>query len=646
LDALASLRSVHLVEVAPDDETAAAFSRLTADTVEADRRIARLRHVLDLMDHHRPPKRGLAQSFVALPTEVTADTMRRALDELDVETLDEHITRLSDEAMALGHRVDEIHVELAHLALWESIDCSAPMPCRWCQAALGCVGDRMRRLMDESEKIGDTVFIHELGRGRDNRALLQVVALKEHEDAFNDFLRQFEFTPLPVPPGISVRDMIRALHVELSGYDESLEAIRASIAELVGKHREQVVAVLGDAETRRDVTAAREKALHSTRMVLVTGYARARDTDRVHAKIHELVPQAGVVFREPALEENVPVELRTSRFFGPSTFLTSMFGLPPYRDFDPSPHIMFFFLTFFGFCFGDVVYGIALLLFSLHVMKKLKNHPSTANFFKLFAWGGVFTIIAGVLMGSWASDLPAVLEEAYGITWFNRIRTSLMVIDPIRDPVTLLLVALGVGVLSQFWGIFLAMHRDLRRGDVKGAVYDGGLWYITLPGFIMLAAGLFSPPVPPWVPRMGLWIFCVGAVGLILTQGRKEKSFAGKAITGVVSIYGIIGSYGVTVFLGDTLSYARLLALGLVTGVVGYSFNLMASMLRDIPYIGVFAFVLVVLAGHTLNFFISVLGGFVHSARLIFLEVFGRFYESGGKQFAPLGITKRLHVTD
>jgi len=645
LDALASLQSVHLVEVTSAETSDDVFSHLAAETAKPDERIARLQHIREIMDHYQPPKRGLGENFVALPLEITADEMSRALEEFDVDAIDGHITDLADEALALSHRIEEIHIELAHLTLWEGIDCAAPPPFRRCVGALGAVSHRMRALMDESEKVGDTIFINELGRGKNDRALLQVVALAEHENEFNDFLRQFEFNLLPLAPGVSAKNMARALTVELDGYGESIAAIDAAIAELVEKHRRGVIAVLGHWEARRDVAAAQEKALNSRRMVMLTGYVCAREAEVVRAKIGETFPEADVVFKEPELDEDVPVQLRTNRIFEPAQALTSMFGLPHYRAFDPSPFLMLSFLVFFGFCFGDAVYGFLLLALSWYIIRKVKAYPGYRHFFTLIAWGGFFAMVVGILTGSWASDLPTYLGENNAVL---RMTRALTVAEPLEVPARALIVVLGIGVINQFYGILLAMYRDFRVKDYAGAIFDGGLWLIVLPGFIMMIMGLFSPPIPAWVPRTGVWLFLIGAVGLFLTQGRKEESIAGKIVIGLVSIYGIMGSYGATGFVGDTLSYSRLLALGLVTAVVGMCFNKIAGIVlgQDPAVWQVLLFVLLVLIGHGFNFLINVLGSFVHSGRLIFMEFFGRFYEAGGVRFSPLGTSERVRVVD
>jgi len=180
------------------------------------------------------------------------------------------------------------------------------------------------------------------------------------------------------------------------------------------------------------------------------------------------------------------------------------------------------------------------------------------------------------------------------------------------------------------------MYGALRNRDFMGAFSDGVCWIVTLAGVLMMVGKMFID-IPAVLFNTGFWLFIAGAVGLVLTQGRDFKSPFARLAGGLVSLYGIMGSYGITAFIGDTLSYCRLLALGLTTSIVAMSFNLMAGMLREVPYVGFILFLIVLMVGHLFNFCISVLGAFVHSMRLIFVEFFGRFYEGGSRPFQPLG---------
>jgi V/A-type H+-transporting ATPase subunit I len=174
---------------------------------------------------------------------------------------------------------------------------------------------------------------------------------------------------------------------------------------------------------------------------------------------------------------------------------------------------------------------------------------------------------------------------------------------------------------------------------------DGGLWLLFLPGLMLLLAGA-AADLGAGARNVALGMVGVSGLGLVLTQGRNEESFLAKAVTGVVSLYGILGSYGTTQFLSDTLSYSRLLALGLATVVIGMAFNYIAALLSAIPLAGVVLFVVALVFGHTFNFGVSFLSGFVHSVRLIFVEMFSRFYEGGARPFAPLGVPRAVRIID
>jgi len=245
------------------------------------------------------------------------------------------------------------------------------------------------------------------------------------------------------------------------------------------------------------------------------------------------------------------------------------------------------------------------------------------------------SILFGALTGSWFGDLykPDYLGKD---NFFLHLQEMFVVIDPMDKTIVALLCALGIGICNQFYGIILKMYGALRNRDFLGAFSDGVCWIVTLVGVLIMVGKMFTD-IPAALFNTGFWLFIAGAVGLVLTQGRDFKSPLARLAGGLVSLYGIMGSYGITAFIGDTLSYCRLLALGLTTSIVAMSFNLMAGMLREVPYVGFILFLIVLMVGHLFNFCISVLGAFVHSMRLIFVEFFGRFYEGGSRPFQPLG---------
>ena len=133
---------------------------------------------------------------------------------------------------------------------------------------------------------------------------------------------------------------------------------------------------------------------------------------------------------------------------------------------------------------------------------------------------------------------------------------------------------------------------------------------------------------PGWLRNTSYGLAIAGAVIIVLMSGRDHKNPALRLALGAYDIYNITG------WLSDVLSYSRLLALGLATGVIASVVNQMGSMLGKSVF-GVILFIVVFIVGHAMNLAINLLGAYVHTNRLQFVEFFGKFYEGGGKPFEP-----------
>ncbi|MBI3118384.1 MAG: hypothetical protein HYZ00_06845 [Candidatus Hydrogenedentes bacterium] len=385
-----------------------------------------------------------------------------------------------------------------------------------------------------------------------------------------------------------------------------------------------------ESEQRKQL--AHSQVLKGHWVSVLRGYVRERDLARLEKLLHDEFHSASLTTEPPALHEDVPVSLTHPRLIRPISFLITMYGLPRYNSFDPTAYLTVTFLVFFGICFSDVGYGVMLVLLSLYIRARARAYAHIRQFANLFLLGGISTILFGAVLGSWFGDLHHYLGADNPL---ERAQRMFAVFDPMGRPVLALVLALVIGAVNQMYGVTLKMYGAVRVGDWFGAIFDGLMWLILLPGLIILISTIFVE-ISGALLTLGFVLFGIGALGLVLTQGRNEPTLLGKAIVGIISLYGIFGSYGCASFIGDTLSYCRLLALGLTTGIVAMSINLIGGMLRDVPYVGMLLFIGLLIFGHLFNFLISVLGAFIHSARLIFVEFFGRFYEGGARPFRPL----------
>jgi V/A-type H+-transporting ATPase subunit I len=465
--------------------------------------------------------------------------------------------------------------------------------------------------------------------------------LKEDEEGMQKALASVEFDGIQLPKyRKNIPDRISELKEDLKRYRDQIADVAEKVNSLVvGQEtlddRRSLLVLKAYWTNVHNEHVASMKGVQGKWVHILKGYIRAKDAGIFMATVSREFPESMVTIEDPAPDDDVPVSISVPHLLKPIQLLTEMFGLPPYRNFDPTPFMQLNFYLFFGICFSDAGYGTMLVIAGIYLNAKTKAFQGVNNLIRMLLYGGISSIVFGALTGSWFGDLYKQEYLGYGNILFVLQQKS-HALDPMDKTIAALLIALGIGVLNQFFGIILKMYGALRARHFMEAFSDGVCWIVTLVGVLLLSAKLFGD-IPPKVFNTGLWLFAAGAIGLILTQGRSIKNPFGKIAGGFVSLYGIMGSYGITAFIGDTLSYCRLLALGLTTSIVAMTFNLMAGMLRDIPYIGMMLFIVVLIVGHMFNFLISALGAFVHSMRLIFVEFFGRFYEGGARPFQPLG---------
>lgn len=323
-------------------------------------------------------------------------------------------------------------------------------------------------------------------------------------------------------------------------------------------------------------------------------------------------------FREPAEDEEPPILLRNGKLVAPYESITQMYSLPAYRGIDPDIFIAPFFFLFFGMMFSDAGYGLLLTFGGWYMLKKMDLGPGARKLITVLMMGGISTIIWGAVFGSWFGDIVKVV----GSTFFNAEIEIPLLLDPLKNPMTVLGLSLALGVVHLLLGMGIKGYMLIRDGKPLDALYDVGFVYITLAGAGMLVAGGTAGTV-------GTVMLVGGCVGLVLTQGRENKTVVGKLAGGLFALYQIL-----TGTFSDVLSYARILALGLATGVIATVVNLMGSLLGG-GIVGAVVLLIVFCGGHALNFAINALGAYVHTSRLHYVEFFGKFYESGGKPFSP-----------
>ena len=358
--------------------------------------------------------------------------------------------------------------------------------------------------------------------------------------------------------------------------------------------------------------ASREKFLTTKQVFFLTGWVLARKVPELEKLLAPY--DCALELRDPQPDEapKVPVQLRNNALTRPLNMVTEMYSLPAYDGIDPNPLILPFFTVFFGIMYADLGYGLVLLLLGILGNLKIKKQGTVKYMCGLLVLCGITTSIFGFLFGGFFGD--SLNYRVFG--WLRGALTSLPffgVKDPLQDPMWFMYASLACGGVHLIFGQMVHMYMCFRDGQPVDAICDVVPWWLTFAGIALGALG------------RGWWLLLVGVLSLICTQGREKPTLIGKFFGGLKSLYDI------TSWLGDVLSYTRLMALMLAGSVIANVFNMLGNMTGQI-----IAILIIFIVGHVFNMAINIIGTYVHAARLQYLEFFGKFYKDGGIPFKPL----------
>ncbi len=433
---------------------------------------------------------------------------------------------------------------------------------------------------------------------------------------------QYDKTAADVLDEITVK--IEQLTVTKDGLSAEADTLAEAIPEIEMYH---------DAErTRMQYAEARSRMPETESTVYVAGWVPAASVGEVEEMLNEL--GCAYEFDDPDPEtEDVPVKLKNNKFAESFEPVVELYALPKYGTYDPTFVMSIFYMILFGFMFADFGYGLVVSLACILGLKLMKPRGTLNKFLRMFAICGISSMVCGILLGGYFGDLPGkmatgffgVAEEPDLAVWFN----------PINDPMTFLVVSIALGAVHLIGALSVKFYILCKTKTVWDAIFDAGSWILVFLGGILMAVGMGAGVGALTVP--GIVVLALGYAILIATQGRAEKSIVMKIGKGLMSLYDTIS------YVSDLLSYSRVLSLGLASAVIGSVFNLLGT-LAGPSFFGLIIFVIAILIGHTLNIAINLLGTFVHTSRLQYIEFFGKFYESGGRAFVPLEPDPKFYV--
>jgi len=467
-----------------------------------------------------------------------------------------------------------------------------------------------------------------------NETCICVICLKEYKAKVEENLRSIGFARPSQTVNETPAEATIRLESDIEYQEKQIEELKADIASFAGKREDYRIAA-DYYRSRAEKYRLLGTIPQSQNYFFLEGWVPADKADRVSRLLTE---QFGARVEKEALHEGEtePTLLKNNAFSQAAEGVLASYGLPQHGHVDPTFIMSIFYVIFFGMMLSDAGYGIVMFVACAIALKKFPNMASgTKKMLQLFFWCGLSTTFWGIMYGGFFGDaIDVIARTFFGYTGDGIVKA--LWFEPLKDPMRLLIWCMLFGVIHLYMGLAIKGYEYLKKGDIVGFVADILSWYAFLTGLILLLvpSDLFASiagmtfSFPPFMGMLAKILAIGGMLVILLMSGRSRKNWALRIALGAYDIY------GVTSWLSDVLSYSRLLALGLATGVIGNVINMMASMFGG-GVVGAILFIIIFLLGHTLNLGINALGAYVHTNRLQYVEFFGKFYEAGGRAFAP-----------
>ena len=624
------LQRLGVIELIPEKENTPAVAH-AAHIAEVEEAISFLRSF--------QPKPGLLEGIIKLRPLVYESELNEFIGRFDYARFIAQLEELRTKLKRLLQDKERLAQERQLLKPWQllTIPLDRLQESRSCGVILGVLKrEKLQEFLQQCDAEKLRAWCQPLCADNANASLF-ILYLKDDFERLEAVLKalHFNFVTLPRHKG-TARERTAEIDREISLLDGQVARVSAEIAQHAPEQFKLMVVYdyLANVHKRDEVIQGVAAQRYT---FLLRGWIRRKDIALLERALSERYPAVALFISRPAAGDDIPTALENPALIQPFEAVTNLYGQPAYAGLDPTRFLAPFFALSFGFCLLDAGYGLVLALVILFFLRQKQISPYGKNFLRLFLFASFATIFAGIITGSFFGDLISRLPGSLGA--LKALQKRLVLFDPVKDSLLFLGLTLALGFMQILTGVCIKFFRDLRSDKFTAFVLD--LPTLLVQTGLLLLVLVASGALPAALLKFVLALLITASCGVIFYQWTANREISLRIFWSVFGIYSIATGN----FLADTLSFSRIFALGLTGGLLGMALNTM--LLPSGPVQGVSGFLglaaasLALCAGHLINLAISILGAYVHTSRLQYLEFFTKFFESGGRQFKPFKLENK-----
>lgn len=623
------LHKQEIMEVSDFDGDESGYSKQeTVKTIsQFDSYIASASRAIAVLDEYFPEKKGLFSKRVHL------DESKYDMTKDEINFVNKHIQQIIHAKKTITdnkNSIGKINLKQSQITPLLSLDIPLNFQGTFTTSAkLGALEHEWtnEQIIQKLEESQIEEYYFEIINTTKQQTYVWFIYPKDNKEEFENFFRNIGFTE----PGFSLshrtcQKKYQKLEEDKQGIIKENERLKNEIKGYL-QYKNEIELFYDHLTMRKEKYEALSHLGITENTFVITGYIPKKNSEALKKEITSRF-DAEIVFEEP-LPDEAPIAFSNNAFASPVEGITSDYSLPSSDDIDPNPIMSFFYYLFFGMMFSDAGYGLLLMIVCgiLGYSNILEKHKRRS--YKMFFMCGVSTTFWGIMYGSFFGDMINTIASVFLNSSFT---FDPVLLNPTDKPLELMIISVAFGMVHILTAMCIKFYMLWRKGNKTDAICDIGFWIIALLGISIFAAGMGLGISS--LDTAGKALMVIGFAGLLVTGGRKGKNIISKIFGGILSLYDI------TSYIGDALSYSRLMALGLATGVIASVINILGSLGGNGP-IGIIVFILISVIGHSMNFAINCLGAYVHTNRLQYVEFFQKFYEGGGRKFKPFAMNTK-----